>query len=75
MQVVSIVQREIFAPNRAALEVSCVALSLFVKQQKLKFLKELLRSNKNQMVNGFKELLQSKIIEPLIHLVSAANNP
>jgi hypothetical protein len=31
---------------------------------------EVLQANKNQMVNAFKELLQSKIIEPLVHLVS-----
>jgi len=49
VQVISIVQREIFAKTRKELEI-------------------LLEENKKRIVQGFKELITSKILEPLISL-------
>jgi len=55
VQVLSIVQRELLASSRTALE-------------------EVLQQNNSKMKNGFKELLASKILEPLISLDELYND-
>lgn len=82
VQIISIVQREVLAKNRAAIEVCavkhnlCCAARITVVQAKMTImitttflvLKDILNENKQRMVSAFKELLQSNLIEATIKI-------